>query len=107
MAPLPAARTCRFGGALAVALAAAFAVAGCAPERLVEIDSRPADAKGASIYVNGEKRGVTPAKVRIRFGPSPESRVLVQVVKPNYKPAFQYWTLVEAPEKRVFDLEDE
>src|SRR3989442_1757171 len=84
----------------------ALTLAGCTALRVVEIDNRPSEARGASIFVNGEKRGVTPARVQIDFG-STDQRVLIQVVKPNYKPAFQYWNVFEVPEKRVFDLEDE
>lgn len=94
--------------ALPVALVGALLSAGCAPTvRLVEIDSRPAETRGASIYVNGEKRGVTPQKLKIDFSAGGEKRVLVQVIKANYKPGFQYWTLAEVPESKVFDLEDE
>jgi hypothetical protein len=91
---------------LAAPLALA-ALAACAPTRVVEIDSRPAETRGASVYVNGERRGVTPTKLQVRFNGGPDDRVLLQVVKPNYRPAFQYWTPAELPEKRVFELEDE
>jgi hypothetical protein len=94
--------------ALSIALSGAIPVAGCAPAvRLVEIDSRPSETRGASIYVNGEKRGVTPQKVKIDFSAGGERRVLIQVVKANYKPGFQYWTVSEVPESKVFELEDE
>lgn len=78
---------------------------GCSGARTVEIDTRPAEARGAAIFVDGEKRGETPAKVQITI--VPPRRVLIQVVKPNYKPAFQYWSAAEVPDKKVFDLEDE
>lgn len=94
----------RFAAALAALLL--LVSPGCEIVRFVEISSRPPETTGASIYVNGEKRGSTPAKVRLDF-PDPNARVLVQVVKANYKPAFQYWTLHEVPERRPFDLEDE
>jgi hypothetical protein len=90
------------------AAAPLLAFSGCSAARIVEIDSRPADAREASVYVDGERRGVTPTKVRLDFGGDPNQRILIQVVKPNYKPAFQYWTVLEVPEqKRVFELEDE
>jgi hypothetical protein len=78
-------------------------LAGCSGTvRYVDIDSKPT---GAAVYVNGERRGVTrDEKVRIDFT-DPTSRVLIQVVKPRYKPAFQYWKIDEVPAKKVFYLE--
>jgi len=95
------------GAGLALFGAISLGSSGCASTHLVEISSRPAETVGASIFLNGEKRGVTPGKVRIDFGPNSDQRVLIQIVKPNYKPGFQYWTSVEVPKKQVFDLEDE
>lgn len=82
---------------------AALAIFGCSSARLMDIDSKPS---GASIFVNGEKKGVTRSQIKIDFGNA--SRVLVQLVKPRYKPVFQYWTIDEIPEenpKKIFTLE--
>lgn len=78
---------------------------GCAGNvRVVDIDSKPS---GASIYVNGEKKGVTRnEKVQIQFNDATQ-RVLIQLVKPRFKPVLQYWMLEEVPEKRIFQLEDD
>jgi hypothetical protein len=84
-----------------------FAIAGgCASQmRHVDIDSKPS---GATLFVNGEKIGVTRAeKVKLDFAQDPSRRVLVQVVKPRYRPVFPYWTLDEVPENKVFALEAE
>ena len=76
--------------------------------RVVEIRTRTPETLGASIYVNGEKKGNTPSRVSMTFSGMPGQRVLVQVVKANYKPGFQYWTLEEVPDKpKEFQLEDE
>lgn len=80
------------------------ALAGCGSLiRHVDIDSKPT---GAVIYVDGERRGVTRSKVELNF-PSEERRVLIQLVKPRYKPVLQYWTPGEVPdnEKKIFVLE--
>jgi hypothetical protein len=86
------------GGILAVLLP------GCGGlRRSVDIDSKPS---GAVIYVNGERRGLTRSKVELDF-PTEEDRVLIQLVKPRYKPVLQYWTVGEIPdsEKKIFVLE--
>ena len=46
-------------------------VAGCRTACIVNIQSAPS---GATVYVNGEKRGVTPAKVRLAFESGEERR---------------------------------
>jgi hypothetical protein len=75
--------------------------AGCSSVRKVDIDSKPPN---ATIYVNGEKKGVTRSEISVDF--SKVERVLIQIVKHRYKPILQYWTLDEVPStKRVFDLE--
>ena len=62
-------------------------------------------AEEAVIYVNGERRGTTrDEKVRIQFT-TPEQRALIQVLKPRFKPVFQYWMFDEVPEKKIFKLE--
>lgn len=92
----------------AALLAATLMVCACGGiTRVVEIRTRTPETQGASIYVNGEKKGNTPSKVSMTFM-SPTSRVLIQVVKANYKPGLQYWDLLEVPEKpKEFQLEDE
>ena len=80
----------------------ALTCGGCAMIRYVDVDSNPT---GAVIYVNGERRGTTrDEKVRIQFT-TPEQRALIQVLKPRYKPVFQYWTFDEVPGKKIFKLE--
>ena len=68
----------------------------------VDVDSKPT---GAVIYVDGERRGQTRSKVELDFGTDPEKRILLQLLKPRYKPVFQYWTFGEVPGKKVFVLE--
>jgi hypothetical protein len=83
-----------------IAAAAALIAAGCGSVRVVDIDTTPT---GASIYVDGEKKGVTRSSVPVDFGKS--RRVLIQIIKHRYKPISQYWTIDDVPEKRVFPLE--
>lgn len=89
----------------ALALAAGLAtLAGCAARsRLVDVDSEPG---GAVIYVDGEKRGHTRATLQLDFE-SAGDRVLLQLVKPGYRPVLQYWTWGELPanDKKIFVLE--
>ena len=82
------------------------ALAGCAQIRYVDIDSKPS---GATIYVDGEKKGVTrEARLKLDFRKDPEHRVLIQLVKPRYRPAFMYWSIDEVPEgAKVVSLEAE
>jgi hypothetical protein len=88
--------------ASALLAGAALAVGGCSVTRVVDIDSKPS---GAVIFVNGERRGITrDEKVKINFTDASQ-RVLIQIVKPRYKPAFQYWTHEEVPDKRIFPLD--
>jgi hypothetical protein len=89
-----------FGVALWAVLA--MLLSGCASYKIVEINSNP---RTAAIYVNGEERGVTPQeRVRISFSDRSQ-RVLIQIVKRGYTPAFQYWTFDEVPDKKIFHLE--
>ncbi|MBI4585436.1 MAG: PEGA domain-containing protein [Planctomycetes bacterium] len=74
---------------------------GCANTKVAEVLSNPS---GASIFVDGEKRGTTPAKVQIDFGSDPTRRVLIQVCKHRYQPGFQYWTSEDMEEKKKFEL---
>lgn len=84
-----------------MASAAAFLLAaGCGSVHVVDIDTTPT---GASIYVDGEKKGITRSSVPVDFGSS--QRVLIQIVKHRYKPISQYWTIDDVPEKRIFPLE--
>ena len=90
-------------GGAAVVLLAALAAGGCAsPRKVVDVDSDPSR---ATIYVNGEKRGVTRSQVTLEFPSENEHRMLLQIVKPGYKPVFQYWYFSEVPDKKVFKLE--
>lgn len=95
----------RFAGALAgalVLLAGLGVVVGCAGRtRFVDVDSQPG---GAVLYVDGERRGQTRATVQLDFE---SDRVLLQMVKPGYRPVLQYWTWGEVPasDKKVFVLE--
>jgi hypothetical protein len=90
--------------AAALAALAAGIASGCGGlTRYVDIDSKPT---GASIYVNGEPRGTTrDEKVRLEFAGDPSARAFIQIVKPRYKPTFQYWKMDEVPEKKIFLLE--
>jgi hypothetical protein len=89
----------RCPGLLLVA-AACLLVSGCGSTRIVDIDTIPT---GASIYVDGEKKGVTRSSVPVDFGSS--ARVFIQIVKHRYKPISQYWTIDDVPQRRVFPLE--
>jgi hypothetical protein len=93
---------------LLIAAVCAFAIAGagCSGNvRFVEISSKPL---GATIYVNGERVGVTRyEKVRLTFGTA-DSRACIQLVKHRYKPILQYYQIDEVPEKpQMFLLEDD
>ena len=70
----------------------------------IDIDSKPT---GATIYVDGEKTGLTRStKLKLDFSDDPSRRVLIQLTKPRYRPVFQYWEFDEVPEeKKVFPLE--
>ncbi len=85
---------------------AALALFGCSSRetRYVDIDTKPT---GAVIYVDGERRGLSRATVRLDFEEGVRDRVLIQIVKPRYKPVLQYWSLGEVPEtgKKMFVLE--
>ncbi|MGQ9590236.1 MAG: hypothetical protein ACUVYA_08075 [Planctomycetota bacterium] len=91
--------------ALSAACALGAALAGCSAgeTRYVDVDTKPT---GAVIYVDGERRGLARATVRLDFA-DVRDRVLIQIVKPRYKPVLQYWSLGEVPEsgKKVFVLE--
>jgi hypothetical protein len=89
----------------ASAAACFFGLSACAASvRQVDIDSKPS---GAVVYINGENRGTARTKVDLDFGPGGKHRVLIQIVKPRYKPVLQYWTIHEVSEtdKKVFMLE--
>ncbi len=96
-------RTSRRFGAL-VLLPVLLAVAGCRSHiRYVDLDSKPS---GATVYVNGEKKGVTrAARLKLEFKDSP--RVLIQLNKPRYRPIFQFWSRGEVPDEKIFMLEVE
>lgn len=101
-------RGCLMGsiGRAALLACTVATLASCAQVRYVDIDSKPS---GATIYVDGEKKGVTrEARLKLDFRRDPEHRVLIQLVKPRYRPAFMYWAIDEVPEgTKVVDLEAE
>ena len=88
----------------ACAFGAAFSGCSARETRYVDIDTKPT---GAVVYVDGERRGLARSTVRLDFEPGVRERVLIQIVKPRYKPVLQYWSLGEVPEsgKKVFVLE--
>lgn len=90
---------------LSAACSLGAALSGCSAgeTRYVDIDTKPT---GAVIYVDGERRGLARSTVRLDFA-DVRDRVLIQIVKPRYKPVLQYWSLGEVPEsgKKVFVLE--
>ena len=90
----------RLGKALLACCLLLGIAAGCSSRRTVDVDSKT---PGATIYVDGEKKGVTRDQISVDF--SRVDRVLIQIVKHRYKPILQYWTIDEVPAKRVFDLE--
>lgn len=93
----------RLAGSL-VFLSSLAALAGCAGgTRYVDVDSDPG---GAVVYVDGERRGHTRATFQLDFESS-DDRVLLQLVKPGYRPVLQYWTWGELPanDKKIFVLE--
>lgn len=76
---------------------------GCSCSKVVKIDSKP---PGATIFMDGAEKGVTPSKVEIPCFSDPTQRVRIDIVKPDYKPAFTYWTLAEIPdETALFPLD--
>lgn len=91
-------------GLLAPALLPLLLLPGCGSQvQYVHVDSKPA---GAVIYLNGEKKGVTPeTHLGIDFGARPGGRVLLQLAKPRYRPVLQYWSAGEVPKRKVFSLE--
>jgi len=101
-------RLARFHGLFLAAVGCCGGLAvGCAESaRYVDLDSKPT---GAVIYVDGVRRGLTRSRVELDFESGPNARVLIQIVKPRYKPVLQYWTPGEVPEneKKVFVLEAE
>ena len=78
--------------------------AGCSASRMVRIETKP---EGAAIYVNGERRGITPETVEIRFEPDPGGRAIIQIVKEKYKPILQPWRMTEVPNEKTYTLERE
>src|SRR6267142_960180 len=80
-------------------------LAGCSPRQVVEIVSDP---PGATVFVNGEQKGVTNTKVELEYSGDPNQRIAVQVMKANYKPLpVQYWKRMEVPGRWEVTLEQE
>lgn len=93
----------RLGRSLAI-LAGVGVLASCSGRaRYVDVDSQP---PGAILYVDGERRGQTRATVQLDFE-GDDDRVLLQLLKPGYRPVLQYWTWGEVPpnDKKIFVLE--
>ncbi len=70
---------------------------GCARTKLLEIITKPSQ---ATIYVDGEEKGLSPSSIRFNFTSNEEQRVLLQLVKDGYQPVFQYYEFVEVPHER-------
>ena len=88
---------------LVPSLAVALAVAsGGRSKTLVEIISKP---QGASIYIDGERQGITPMpKVLLPFRGDPTQRVFIQLVKPGYRPTFTPLKLIEIPDENKISV---
>lgn len=70
---------------------------------IVQISSKP---QGASIYINGERRGVTPMqKVVLPFGSDPLAPVDIQLVRPDCKPSRSPLRQIEVPDDRKIFIE--
>lgn len=67
---------------------------GCARTKIVEIITSP---PGATIYVDGEERGLTPGTIKVNFTSNEEYRVLIQLVKDGCHPVVQPWSFDEVP----------
>lgn len=95
-------------GFLSLALGALLVFSACGSNRrTVKITSVPS---GATIYVNGEEKGQTPAsKIILDFGRDPDTRVFVQVRYRRKLPGFAVWTYDEVPdgEEKKFSLQEE
>ena len=93
---------------LSICVLSAFVLAGVpgcfSHRRYVDVDSKPT---GATIFVDGEKKGVTRStRLELNFSADPNRRVLIQLMKPRYRPIFQYWSPGEVPtEPKVFRME--
>ena len=95
---------------LAAGLALGLAVPGCAGRtKIVSIDTSPAEgSRGASIYINGKRQGLTKnARVSLEYGSDRNERVLIQVVKKGFVPEWEYWKFDEVPDEKVFNMEEE
>lgn len=84
----------------------AMGSAGCGvPTRYVNLDSKP---QGATIFINGEEKGVTPVEnLQLSFPGGEQQRVIIQVVKDRYLPFFESWFLREVPtQKKTYVLQE-
>lgn len=93
-------------GFLGLALAFSLLVSvGCSSVRKLDLDSKP---PGATIFVDGERKGTTRATIEIVFGSSGRARL--ELVKPHYKTAVQELAVEDFPDevtKKVVELEAE
>ncbi len=74
---------------------------GCARTKIVEIITNPSE---ATIYVDGEEKGLSRSSIKIDFTANEQQRVLLQIVKDGWQPVFQYWLFDEVPPERRFTL---
>src|SRR5678816_794416 len=93
--------TRRGSRALLCALCVGLAACGSTRAKVIEVDSQP---RGATVFVNGEKRGTTTTRLQMKYGSDPDERQYVQVVMQGYKPMTEIWKFEELPEKpKVFE----
>jgi PEGA domain-containing protein len=79
-------------------------LAGCGSPTVMEIVTDP---PGATVFVNGELKGVTNTKVELNYGGDPNQRVAIQVMKENFKPVLEYLKRAEVVSKKEYTLEQE
>ena len=80
-------------------------LAGCSPQMVMEVVSDP---PGATVFVNGEPKGVTNTKVELNYGGDPTQRIAIQVMKANFKPMpVQYFKRSEVVPRWEVTLEQE
>ena len=85
------------------ALASLLVVASGCGGMVFQISSKP---QGATIYINGEEKGVTPMqKVSLPFSGDPLEPVFIQLSKPGYKPSYSPLRINEVPDERKIFIE--
>ncbi len=101
MTSLPRKPLSRFPEA-ALASLLLFCASGCGGV-IVQISSKP---QGATIYINGEEKGVTPMqKVLLPFSGDALQPVFIQLSKPGYKPSYSPLRINEVPDERKLFIE--